>query len=49
MKEFYNNNANFKDYVDKFSKHYGMSVEEALSQEIIKQVYLYYKKKEEET
>lgn len=42
MEEFYNNNSDFKRYVDKYCKQYGLSVEEALQHEIVKQVYLQY-------
>lgn len=42
MEEFYNNNSDFKRYVDKYCKQYGYTVEEALQHEIIRQVYLQY-------
>ena len=29
MEEFYNSNADFKDYVDKYCKKHGCTVEEA--------------------
>ena len=43
MKEFYKENAAFKQYVDKYCKKHRISVNEALTHEIIKQVYLQYK------
>ncbi len=42
MKEFYNTNADFKLYVDRHCKQYGVVVVEALTHEIVRQVYLYY-------
>ena len=44
MKEFYDNNKDFKDYVDKYCKQYGITVKEALTHEIVRQVYLFYSK-----
>lgn len=38
----YQYNKRFKDYVDKYSKHHGISVEEALKHNVVRQVYLYY-------
>lgn len=38
----YQYNKRFKDYVDKYSKHHGISVEKALEHEAVRQVYLYY-------
>lgn len=46
MKEYYNNNPNFKRYVDRHCKQYGYTVDEALTHEIVRQVYLYYKENE---
>ena len=51
MREFYNRNADFKMYVDLYSEHYtqgmSISVKEALSHEIVRQVYERYKEIEE--
>lgn len=49
MENFYSSNDDFKDYVDKYCKQYGLTKEEAFNQELVIQVYLYYKKKEAET
>ena len=46
MEEFYKNNADFKRFVDRHCKQYGYTVEEALSQELVRQVYTYYKELE---
>lgn len=43
MKEYYNNNADFKRYVDKYCIQYGYTVDEALEHELVRQVYLHYK------
>ena len=45
MKEFYNSNADFKDYVDKYCKKHGYTVEETLEHALVKDVYEYYKKR----
>lgn len=42
MKEFYNENADFKGYVDRYCKKHKVTVDEALAHEIVKQVYLQY-------
>lgn len=44
MEEYYNNNSNFKQYVDSYRRKHNLSVEEALSHELVKLVYLHYKK-----
>ena len=38
----YKHNQKFRDYVDKYSKHHRISVEEALKNEMVRQVYLHY-------
>lgn len=43
MQEFYNNDPDFKRYVDRHCKTYGLTVEEALKHEIVRLVYEYYK------
>ena len=51
MKEFYNRNADFKRYVDCYTKKYNegksISVNEALEHEIVKSVAAQYREKEE--
>ena len=46
MKEFYNNNADFKAYVDAYCKKYKIDVSEALTHAIVREVYLYYKERQ---
>jgi hypothetical protein len=41
MREFYNNNPDFKVYVDKYRRKHDVSVEEALTHEIVRQKYLH--------
>lgn len=38
----YEYNARFREYVDKYCKKHGISVEEALGHEIVRQVFLMY-------
>ena len=47
MREFYDRNADFKMYVDRYCKTYGLTVEEALEHELVMQVAEQYKEKEE--
>ena len=47
LKEFYNRNADFKMYVDRYCKQYGLTVDEALEHEIVKNVAAQYREKEE--
>ena len=51
LKEFYNRNADFKRYVDSYTKKYNegksISVDEALEHEIVKNVAAQYREKEE--
>lgn len=43
MKEFYNSNADFKTYIDKYCKKHKCTVEEALEHKLVKEVYEQYK------
>ena len=47
MREFCNSNADFRNYVDLYSAHYtqglSISIDEALSHEIVRQVCKQYK------
>ena len=45
--EFYNHNEDFKRYVDRYCKQYGLTVDEALEHEIVKSVAEQYREKEE--
>lgn len=47
MMEFYNHNEDFKMYVDRYCNQYGLTVEEALEHELVKQVAAQYREKEE--
>ena len=51
IREFYNSNDDFRNYVDLYSAHYtqgmSISVKEAVSHEIVRQVYKRYKEIEE--
>ena len=47
MREFYDRNADFKRYVDRYCKTYVLTVDEALEHEIVKQVAAQYREKEE--
>lgn len=46
MKEYYNENADFKAYVDKYARDYKLSVEEALESALVRQAYEYYKEEQ---
>ena len=46
MKEFYNSNENFKEYIDKYCKKHKCTIEEALKHKIIEEVYEQYKETE---
>lgn len=41
--EFYENNKDFKLYVDRYCQTYRLSVDEALKHELVRQVYLMYR------
>ena len=47
MREFYDRNADFKMYVDRYCKQYGLTVDEALEHEIVKNVAAQYREKED--
>jgi hypothetical protein len=38
----YIHNRRFKQYVDKYCEHHGITVDEALEHQIVRQAYLYY-------
>ncbi len=42
MEEFYKKNKDFHDYVDKYAKKTGISVEEALTHSVVRAAYEYY-------
>ena len=43
LKDLYNDDPDFKAYVDNYCRSYNLQVDEALSHELIRQVALYYK------
>lgn len=43
MREFYVNNKDFKEYVDKYARDNKISVGEALTHAIIREIYHFYK------
>ena len=51
LKEFYNRNADFRKYVNRYAKNHNegksISVNEALEHEIVKSVAAQYREKEE--
>ena len=47
MYDFYYRNADFKTYVDRYCKQYGLTVDEALEHEIVKSVAEQYKESED--
>lgn len=47
MNEFYNSNADFKRYIDRYCKTHGLTVEEALEHELVRQAAAQYREKEE--
>lgn len=42
MKNEYRYNRRFRQYVDKYCVHHGISVEEALTHELVRKAYLQY-------
>jgi hypothetical protein len=44
MMVFYNSNADFKLYVDRYCNTHRVSVEEALKHKIVKEIAVYYGK-----
>lgn len=49
MHREYMNNKRFSNYVDKYAKNRGISVNEALQHELVRQVYLYYAEERRKT
>lgn len=47
MYDFYDRNADFKTYVDRYCKQYRLTVDEALEHDLVKQVAAQYREKEE--
>ena len=47
LKDLYANNKPFKEYIDRFSKQYGLTIEEAFKHKIVQDVAEMYKNKKE--
>lgn len=45
MKKLYNENADFKAFIDKYCKKHNCTVDQALTHALVKEVYEYYKEK----
>lgn len=43
MREFYETNLDFRLYVDRYCVQHNVSVDEALTHELVKEVYNFYK------
>ena len=43
MKDYYNTNEDFKEYVERYSKKHRCTVEEALKHKVVEDVYEHYK------
>ena len=43
MKKQYNENPEFKDFIDKYCKKHKCTVDEALTHALVKEVYNHYK------
>lgn len=46
IKEYYQKNPDFKRYVDRYCKHYGYDLKEALSHSLIHTAMEYYQEQE---
>lgn len=42
LRNEYRHNSQFRRYVDKYCENHGITVDEAVNHELIKQAYLYY-------
>ena len=43
LKDFYNSDTDFRGYVDRYCRTYKIMVDEALTHEIVRMVYLHYR------
>ncbi len=48
MRNFYNGNSDFRDYVEKYRRDHKLSVDEALERALVRGVAEHYKEKENE-
>lgn len=48
MRDFYNTNSDFRDYVEKFRRDRDLTVEEALQHASVREAEKYYREKEAE-
>ena len=46
MKNFYESNSDFRDYVEKYRKKHDLSVDEALQHASVREAEKYYREKE---
>ena len=46
MKQFYESNSDFRDYVEKYRKKHDLTVEEALQHAQVREAAKYYREKE---
>ena len=46
MKNFYESNSNFRDYVEKYRKKHDLTVDEALQHASVREAEKYYREKE---
>lgn len=46
MKQFYNSNSDFRDYVEKYRKKHDLTVDEALQHASVREAEKYYREKE---
>lgn len=48
MKQFYESNSDFRDYVEKFRRDRDLTVDEALQHASVREAEMYYREKEKE-
>lgn len=46
MRDFYNSNSDFRDYVEKFRRDHDLTVDEALQHASVREAEKYYREKE---
>lgn len=46
MREFYNTNKDFRDYVEKYRRDHDLTVEQALEDSTVRNVAVYYREME---
>lgn len=43
MREFYENNEDFRGYVDRYANKHNLTVDEALTHSLVREAYEYYR------